>query len=205
LTHRTVVLIVTLLGIAVLPSCTIYMWNEDFGWWLVSRREYQSIDAASLDTDGNLYAHLLRLHADAELWVTRLPSTPEGQGGMLKAQATADRPLPPSCKVIRILDHEAAVSMLFEKGPMPTDAFAGADYIVYLHCDREHAWVGVVDVRSPDQTLRFPLSKQDIAWFTPNAMGHVVLTPLTAAIDIAFLPIYAIAGVLVLTGVVHTH
>jgi hypothetical protein len=192
------------LALALLPSCTIYMWSEDEGWWLISREEYEHIDAAALDAGGTLYLRIARAHASPQLWTACLTAAGSDKYHTVDARLVADVPLPQSTANVRVLSGEPGTDTLF--GTVTKQGIlVDADYLVFLSGHRADVCVVVIDARLPETERRFRLPDPDIAWLTPNAMGHVVLTPVAVVFDVACLPIYVVVGGLMLTGVMHTH
>ena len=171
---------------------------------MISRKEYASIESAAVDTNRTMYLRIVRAHAGPQVWSAYLPALrgehPRVWAG---AELIADGPLPASSSRVQIVSREAGQDLLF--GRRFAWEFEGADYIAFLSGDRHDVSIVIIDSEWPEKPIWFALPDPAIAWITPNAIGHVVLTPVTVALDVVCLPIYAITVVLMATGVIHGH
>ena len=196
-------LLAVLVAFACLPSCTILMWQEEGGWWHVSREEYESIASATVAANRTMYLRIVRSHADPLTWSVSLHEVHgDHPRTWIDPPLTADRPTPESAHVA-IVSKENGEDLL-DGGKFAWD-FEGADYLVFLDGSRENVDVVIIDSRSPRKAIRCALPDPAIAWLTPNAIGHVVLTPVTVTLDVVCVPFYVLFGVLMATGVVDAH
>ncbi len=65
-------------------------------------------------------------------------------------------------------------------------------------------WIDRYDPGVKGSTM-YVLPLLPVNWASPNAVGHIVATPVAVACDVVLLPVYGLLLGLVAVGVVHTH
>jgi hypothetical protein len=185
-----------LLACSLLSGCTVCIWADD--WWPVSRKGYTEIESALMDDRGNLYVHILRDHADAQTWTVdvTLPRFPEPQPRLVdQVPASANR---------RVCVVTYQLASFPHGGEWPGGLADPSELVVALQDFRTSFRIAVADHRR-NVWIPYMLPDPSIAWATPNAVAHVLVTPFTVILDVVLSPVWVIGGALFAIGVIPGH
>ncbi len=189
-----------ILATLTLPGCTLYVWHPKVTWWELERRSYERIEAVSRGENGAVYVRVARNRDAPETWRFTWPpgELADGTSKAVDLELVAAGEFPAeSTGPVRVMTAEEieAIHWGRQESIPPSDAPA---LLVGLETDSNEAELYVMDSGVPKSQRKAALPDSPVAWESPNAIGHIAVTPLTVTIDVALLPLYLLGGVIIL-------
>jgi len=188
-----------LMTTVLLQGCTLNMWKSDgWCWWPIARKTDTRIEAAAIDSNHVLSVRVARNHAESEIWAFDISST--STDAWIEPALATDIPAA-SVEPVRIMTEDEVEEVRLRRGGVSASGQAGLR--VGLRMEGMRGVVTICDRRLPNGVVSSTLPFPPIAWGTPNAIGHVIATPVVAAVDIVLLPVYGLAALCILAGLGH--
>ena len=177
-------------------SCTLSLWRHD-GFHPPPQNHPTAIEAAALDSNEQLWLQLTY----PSPWPARATAKLDWAPWTL-ARATRAT-MPTSTTNVHVCEPGELDRMLRENKDPAHHALPPAVWLSLEIDPDDHPIVWVLDSRGPLRGQRITLPRAGPDWLASATALHILVTPVTAAADLAVLPIYLLLVVPYLAGLGH--